>query len=752
MKNDHPKIHNGRDNRESFDIGKTRIYTPFYDNTDFFHLLAENARDLIFHSMVSPTYQFDYVSPSSTHITGYTPEEFYADPFLAKKCILPEDFNLLSDPSRWKDPNNIKPLEIRWRCKDGKIIWTEHMISPMFDKDGNPESFNIIARDITERKQAEIALSESQKFNASLLENAPHATVVINPDTSVKYVNPAWERLNGWTLSEIAGTKIPYPWWPAEYKDAFSEQFRAAIQLGSGKGEVISQKKNGEIYWIDLNWASVVNNGKLLYLVINSVDITERKRMEEALRESEEKFSVAFRSSPDIMAIASLRDGKYTEVNDSYTNCLGYTREELIGHTAEELNIWVYREQAERMIQALKEKGEIRDAEHSVRTKDGKIRTWLCSADIISINGESCMLAAAADITKQKEVETKLQEHKKIIDSILATMPEGVLVIDDKENILLANKALYKIFRFNSRSLKNKTFSDVFPKEHFFDLHKAVKGKETDKKSLEFRYQVQGLEKIINCVTVKMDGERTLISFSDISREREEEEKLYLTARLASIGEMAAGLAHELNNPLTGILGLSQMLTHSNLSSEHKEDLECINTEAKRAASIVKNVLLFAHNKTGENSQCSVNEVVKNVLKLREFEERISNITIVTNLEENLPSILVDQSQVQQVFLNLISNAEAAIKEVDRPGIITIATQRTNNHINIVFSDNGCGIKKQNIPRIFDPFFTTKEIGRGTGLGLSICYSIIVKHGGKINVKSQVNEGTTFTIRMPLVQ
>jgi two-component system NtrC family sensor kinase len=404
------------------------------------------------------------------------------------------------------------------------------------------------------------------------------------------------------------------------------------------------------------------------------------------------------------------------------------------------------------MIKALQDTGKIREAEHSVRSKNGEIHTWLCSADIISINGEGYMLAASTDITRQKEAEAKLQEHKKMIESILAATPEGVLVIDGKGGILLANKALQKIFRFNGRSLKNKTLTDIFPREQFYDLHRAVKGREAEKKTLEFRYRVQEIEKIIGCVVVKMDGERTLLTFSDISREREEEEKLYLTDRLASIGEMAAGLAHELNNPLTGILALSQMLMHGNLTSEHREDLECINTEAKRAAGIVKNVLLFARNKTGENSQCSVNEAVKTVLKLREFEERMTNITVVSNLEENLPPVPVDQWQMQQVFLNLISNAEAAIKEVNRPGIITIGTQQIGNHVNIVFSDNGCGINKQIMPRIFDPFFTTKEIGKGTGLGLSICYSIIVKHGGKIAVKSQVNEGTTFTIKIPVVQ
>ena len=877
MKNARPEIQNARNNGESFDIGKTRIYTPVYNNNDFFHLLAENARDLIFHSKVSPTYKFDYVSPSSTHITGYTPEEFYADPFLAKKCILAEDFNLLSDPSRWQDPGNVKPLEIRWKRKDGKIIWTEHMISPVLDKDGNTEGFNIIARDITDRKMMETALRESEEKFSKAFQASPQVIAITTiPDGRFIEVNDSYTLYTGFTRDETIGHKTTEMnvWVNEEDRDRmlkllkengrvnneefkfqtksgeirnwlfsaepmtiggaaclvgvstdlterkrieealreseekFSKAFNASPEsiaittikegryidvndsylrrtgysreeligktttdihiwvneedrlrmhrMAQEQGRVYNEEfefrmKSGEIRNSLLSLEPITIKGEPCLIGV-SLDITPRKRIEKALRESEEKFSVAFRSSPDMMAIACLRDGTYTEVNDSYINCLGYTREELIGHTADELNIWVYPEEAERMINALKEKGKIREAEHSVRPKNGEIHTWLCSADIISINGELYMLAVATDITKQKEAEAKLQEHKKMIESILATTPEGVLVIDGKGDILLANKALYKIFRLNSRSFKNKTLADIFSREQFYDLHRAVKGRESEKKTLEFRYQVQELEKIIGCVIVKMDGERTLLTFSDISREREEEEKLYLTDRLASIGEMAAGLVHELNNPLTGILALSQMLMHSNLTSEHREDLECINTEAKRAAGIVKNVLLFARNKTGENGQCSVNEVMKNVLKLREFEERICNITIMTNLEENLPPIPVDQWQLQQVFLNLISNAEAAIKEVNRSGIITIGTQRINNHINIVFSDNGCGIKKQIMPRIFDPFFTTKEIGKGTGLGLSICYSIIVKHAGKISVKSQVNEGTTFTIRLPIVQ
>ncbi len=214
---------------------------------------------------------------------------------------------------------------------------------------------------------------------------------------------------------------------------------------------------------------------------------------------------------------------------------------------------------------------------------------------------------------------------------------------------------------------------------------------------------------------------------------------------------MAAGLAHELNNPLTGVLALSQLLIDSDIPEEYKEDLQCVFNEARRAANIVKNVLLFARNNNYENGHASVNEVIRDVLRLREYEEKVSNISAFTKLQEDLPDIPIDKFQLQQVFLNIILNAEAAIKGANRPCILTVSTERVNNHINIHFMDNGCGIKKHTLPRIFDPFFTTKEIGKGTGLGLSICYGIVMKHGGKISLKTRPNKGTTFTIRMPAV-
>ncbi len=988
-------------------------------------------------------------------------------------------------------------------------------------------SIDNLNREIDERKLAEEAFKESQKFSSSLLENAPHAIVVFNPDTSVRYVNPAWEKANGWTASEIIGTKAPYPWWPEEYREIFHEGFKEAMAQESGSGEVIARKKSGEIYWIDMNWVSVMHDGKPQYTIINSVDtterkqaeealrsneerfrlladnsteliariqilptiktdyvspsclhitgytqeefynnpdlglemihpedrkflqkhvgpdnknnhvpitvrlvrkdgrtiwieqthttiyndlgeaiamhlvsndITERKHAEEALKDSEERFSKAFNASPDIMGITTLKDGNYIEVNDSFVQFSGYSREELIGHTNQDLNMWVNPEDEEKMGQLLGETGKMRHEEFLFRTKSGEIRTWLCSADIINVGGDPCMLAVATDITErkkalealheseerfskafhaspgsmsisrlrdgkfievndsflkdkgytreevigrssaelgiwkddehrnkvldmlqeqgkvhneltqfrtktgelrtgylsaefitlgnepcmivlttditklrhaeeqlrllgsvtqqvsdstividtdfkitymnqaavdqfgytlgeargktlglfdarsmskkgteeirkaitsgkgfksintkkrkdgstlicdcclsplydengeicsyidvqrditqQKEVEAKLQVHKKLIERILATMPEGVLVIGNDDKILLANEAFRKIFHTGKKTISNKPLDEIIPVEQLRNLYKAAKEGNEEKNTLEFRYQNIDIEKRIACVITKMDGERTLITFSDVSQEREEEEKLYLTDRLASIGEMAAGLAHELNNPLTGVLALSQLLMDSDIPEEYREDLECVYNEAKRAASIVKNVLLFARNNNYENGHASANEVVRDVLRLREYEEKVSNITAVTALQDDLPDVPIDKFQLQQVFLNLILNAEAAIRETSKPGTLTVTTERINNHINIHFKDNGCGIDRHTLPRIFDPFFTTKDIGKGTGLGLSICYGIVVKHGGKISVKTNPNKGTTFTIRMPVI-
>lgn len=236
----------------------------------------------------------------------------------------------------------------------------------------------------------------------------------------------------------------------------------------------------------------------------------------------------------------------------------------------------------------------------------------------------------------------------------------------------------------------------------------------------------------------------------EITERKRIEEQLIMTDRLASIGELASGIAHELNNPLSNIAGFSQLLTEENPPEDIKKDLDIIHNEAKRACDIVKNLLTFARKHTPVKQVTSLNKIIDEVLKLRAYEQSINNIQIKTHFAPDLPEITVDYFQIQQVFLNIIINAESAMLEAHNQGVLTITTERIGNLIITSFADDGPGINKNNIDRIFDPFFTTKDVGKGTGLGLSICHGIVNGHNGKIYAKSELGKGTTFIIELPV--
>jgi signal transduction histidine kinase len=235
----------------------------------------------------------------------------------------------------------------------------------------------------------------------------------------------------------------------------------------------------------------------------------------------------------------------------------------------------------------------------------------------------------------------------------------------------------------------------------------------------------------------------------DMSERKRMEEQLVMTDRLASIGELASGIAHELNNPLTSVIGFSQLLMEGDIPANIKEDLGTVYSEAQRAAAIVKNLLTFARKHAPVKQLSQVNSILEDVLRLRAYEHKVNNIEVDKQLATNLPEIMVDYFQMQQVFLNLIVNAEFAMLEAHGKGKLTITTERTNGVIKVAFTDDGPGIAKENMKRIFSPFFTTKEVGKGTGLGLSICHGIVSEHGGRIYAESEFGHGATFVVELP---
>jgi two-component system NtrC family sensor kinase len=249
---------------------------------------------------------------------------------------------------------------------------------------------------------------------------------------------------------------------------------------------------------------------------------------------------------------------------------------------------------------------------------------------------------------------------------------------------------------------------------------------------------------------------RTFNTMASSLRERDERLKEYTarqimkSERLATLGQLAAGVAHEINNPLGAIL----MYSHLSLEEMDKDDprrknLEKVTAEATRCKNIVRGLLDFARQSEPNVQEADANEILRRTLSLLQNQAQFHNITITTTLRDSLPKAMMDSSQIQQVFTNIILNAAEAI-EGQGEVKITTRTVEDGQSIEIEFTDTGCGIPQENLEKIFDPFFTTKEVGRGTGLGLAVSYGIIARHKGSIEVKSSPSKGTTFIIRLPL--
>jgi signal transduction histidine kinase len=299
-------------------------------------------------------------------------------------------------------------------------------------------------------------------------------------------------------------------------------------------------------------------------------------------------------------------------------------------------------------------------------------------------------------------------------------------------------------------------------------LHQVIAPERVSRLDSDFQEMLEKGEVIFESVHLRKDGsimpaevhgrtiesgERKLLLtvVRDITERKGMQEQLMLTDRLASIGELASGIAHELNNPLTSVIGFSQLLMEKkDIAEDFKEDLKLVHSEAQRAAGIVKNLLTFARKHAPVKQLTQINNVIEDVLRLRAYEQKVNNIEVIRQFAPDLPEVMVDHFLIRQVFLNLIINAEYFMGESHNKGALTITTKRADNTVRISFADDGPGISRENLSRIFHPFFTTKEVGKGTGLGLSICHGIVAEHGGNIHARSQAGKGATFIVELPV--
>ncbi len=356
-------------------------------------------------------------------------------------------------------------------------------------------------------------------------------------------------------------------------------------------------------------------------------------------------------------------------------------------------------------------------------------------------------LAILHDITERKRQELEYR-------TIIQTTADGFWLVDMQGRFLDVNNAYCQMIGYSRAELLEMRISDIeaaeTQEETATHIAKVVNSG-NDRFETRHRHQDGRIIDVEVSVNYLKDGGGRMISFiRDITERKKMHEQLIAQDRLASLGELTAGVAHELNNPLTSVVGFSELLLEQNLSTDIKDDLDIVHSEAQRAARIVDNLLTFARKQHEGKSLTDINEVIRKTMELRINEQKNNNIKAIIRLAPDLPEIMGSAFQLQQVFLNIIINAEFFMLEAHRKGTLTIVTEQAGDSIRATIADDGPGISVENMKHIFNPFFTTKEVGKGTGLGLSICHGIITEHGGRIWAESKLGKGATFIIELPV--
>ncbi|MEE9398877.1 MAG: PAS domain S-box protein, partial [Dehalococcoidales bacterium] len=365
------------------------------------------------------------------------------------------------------------------------------------------------------------------------------------------------------------------------------------------------------------------------------------------------------------------------------------------------------------------------------KRKDGSMfDVQLSTSMVIDESGKPiCMMASFVDITERKRAEEALQESEGNLRTYLESAPDGVYINDSKGTFLYGNKRAEEITGYKREELIGKSFLklSLFPPKY---LAKAVKllalntmGKPTGPDEFELiRKDGSRIWIEITTAPIKQEGETVVIGFArDITehkqaeeREKQLQQELILTGRLASVGQMAAGIAHEINNPLTGVVGFSRLLMKKkDIPEGIRKDVSIINEGAQRIADITSGMLTYARQQKPEQTSVNINDVIEATLAMRAYEMESSSIKVTTQLASDMPLTFADAGQLQQVFLNVILNAETEMINAHGKGSLSVKTERIDNTIRVSFKDDGPGIPKKNLERIFDPFFSTRDPDKG---------------------------------------
>ena len=459
-------------------------------------------------------------------------------------------------------------------------------------------------------------------------------------------------------------------------------------------------------------------------------------------------------------------EGNFIYVNEAAARSHGYTKEELMKMDLYKLEVaWSSKMGEARMKKILEDRSAVFEVEHY--HKDDSLLHFEIHTRPVEMDGNIFFISAARDISERKRTEEALRDREARYRYLFeySQVANALVGLDGK--IIDVNQAAADLYGYDKSEIIGMDLLEfIVPESRARVAEAFARGLvHTHADPVEVEVAAKGGMRTFffpGGYHVLFEGGKEkgfLISVVDVTeRKRDEEERRQLeqraqfASRLASVGELAAGVAHEINNPLTAVIGYAHLLLdRKGIPEDIRHDVEVINEGAQRVAGIIRKLLVFARQTKPERKYVDINEIISTTLDLRAYSLQSNNVKVIFQLDPDLPMTVVDPSQLQQVFLNLIINAETEVKLAHGGGKLAIKTEQIGNTIRISFRDNGPGITRENLEMIFNPFFTTRKLGQGTGLGLSLCHGVVTEHKGRIWAESQLGRGATFIVELPIV-
>lgn len=482
-------------------------------------------------------------------------------------------------------------------------------------------------------------------------------------------------------------------------------------------------------------------------------DITDR-------REAERRYRELFDNVQEGIYVSSPQ-GRFIEINDAMVRILGYSSREEVLQLDIPTQVYFSVQRRQELADQLKRTGEIRNHEEVLRRKDGSpVHVFMNCHALRDATGNILQhRGLMLDVSGLHESQTELQKERDFSGKVLSHTQSLILVTDTEGIISYANRR-WGGLGFQQSQILGHALPDLCAVPRRAALREALAsvahGQQVDNFDMPL-LRGDGVtgQFSINLSPISTEDGRVssvVVVMTDVTDSAMLRSKLLHAEKMAAVGQLVSGVAHEVNNPLTAILGFTDLLLENpDLPESARRDLRVILQEAQRTKQIVQNLLSFARQMPPQRQAVQLNSILQRTVHLRSYDFISHGIQVIERLDDSLPQVVGDSHQLQQVFLNILNNAYDAVRESEtaRPARIEIASAPSGLFVEISFRDNGPGIIDPE--KIFDPFFTTKDIGKGTGLGLSICYGIVREHGGEIVCHNNLDsEGATFIVRLPI--